>query len=189
MNWGLRFHSLGRTETTSARKICSRYWPRAFLRSGAAGLVRRVLEESQLPVVLDAGGVDALRDHVDLLSRRQAPLILTPHLGEFSRLTGTPTSEIATRGIALARDFAREYGVWLVLKGFRTLLADPQGRVRVCPLGNPGMATAGMGDVLTGVIGGLFAGHAAQGTSQGALAAASQGSIYTPWPGTWRLPK
>ncbi len=149
--------------------------PGLSLRSGAAGLVRRVLEESQLPVVLDAGGVDALRDHVDLLSRRQAPLILTPHLGEFSRLTGTPTSEIATRGIALARDFAREYGVWLVLKGFRTLLADPQGRVRVCPLGNPGMATAGMGDVLTGVIGGLFAGHAAQGTSQGALAAASAG--------------
>ena len=149
--------------------------PGFSLQSGAARLVRRVVAESQLPVVLDAGAVDALRDHLDVLNRRQASLVLTPHPGEFSRLTGIPTTEISSHGIHLARDFAGKYRVWLVLKGFRTLLADPQGKVRVCSLGNPGMATAGMGDVLTGVIGALLAGHAAQETGQGALAAASAG--------------
>ena len=149
--------------------------PGLSLQPGAAGLVRQVVEESQLPVVLDAGAVDALRDHLELLNQCQASLILTPHPGEFSRLTGTSPSEIASRRIDVARDFAGKYGVWLVLKGFRTILADPRGKVRVCPLGNPGMATAGMGDVLTGVIGALLAGHAAQGSGQGALAAASAG--------------
>jgi NAD(P)H-hydrate epimerase len=128
-----------------------------------------------LPVVLDAGGVDALRGHLEVLKDRREPVILTPHPGEFSRLLGLPVTDIGARRIEFARTFAREHQVWLVLKGFRSIVADPEGGVRVCPLGNPGMATAGMGDVLSGVIGGLLAGHSARGTARGALHAASTG--------------
>jgi len=83
--------------------------------------------------------------------------VFTPHPGEMSRLTGRPTEEIQSRRVAVARAFSNLFGVTLVLKGFRTLIASPDGQVEVNPTGNPGMATGGTGDVLTGLTAGLMA--------------------------------
>jgi NAD(P)H-hydrate epimerase len=83
--------------------------------------------------------------------------VLTPHPGEMGRLVGMPAAEIQARRVDVARAFAQEHQVNLVLKGFRTLTVAPDGKVWVNPTGNPGMATGGTGDVLTGLISGLLA--------------------------------
>ncbi len=127
--------------------------------------VRGVIEEAQVALVVDADGLNALAEEPDTLGRELArPLILTPHPGEFARLTRKTTKDVLDDPVGLARSFATERAVWLVLKGFRTLVATPDGQVFVCPLGNPGMATAGMGDVLTGVALSLLGQNLAQGT-------------------------
>ena len=116
-------------------------------------LVRGLVKNAQVPLVLDADALNAFQGNVDgLANRHDQPLILTPHPGEFARLIGQPTTEILKNRVELAREFAQQRNLWLVLKGFRTIVAAPCGEVFVCPLGNPGMATAGMGDVLTGVL-------------------------------------
>jgi NAD(P)H-hydrate epimerase len=83
--------------------------------------------------------------------------VLTPHPGEAARLLGVATSEIQADRFAAARALAQKHRAVVVLKGAGSLIADPEGRVAVCPWGNPGMASGGMGDVLTGVIAGLLA--------------------------------
>ncbi len=129
-----------------------------------ASVVRELARRAGLPLVLDADALNALQGRPEILAERASEiLVLTPHPGEFSRLTGIPTDEILSNNVALARDFARRHGVWLVLKGFRTLVAEPEGRVFACARGNPGMASAGMGDVLTGVLVSLLGLFAAQG--------------------------
>ena len=89
--------------------------------------------------------------------RTGRPLILTPHPGEMGRLLGVSAGSVQNNRLEIARRFARQYGRYLVLKGHRTLIATPDGRVRVNPTGNPGMATGGSGDVLTGILVGLLA--------------------------------
>lgn len=129
-------------------------------------LVHTVVHKATLPLLLDADALNAFEGHTKKLQNDQGqPLVLTPHPGEFSRLLGRPTQEILPQKVELARQFAQEKGVWLVLKSFRTLIAEPDGQVFVCPLGNPGMATAGMGDVLTGAITSLLGIFAARGMS------------------------
>ncbi len=123
---------------------------------GAVTIVKTLLPQSPLPLVVDADGINALSTQIQLLDQVDQPLILTPHPGEFARLTGLSSQAICESPITTARAFARQHQVWLILKGFRTLLAQPNGEVWVCPLGNPGMATAGMGDVLTGVVATLW---------------------------------
>jgi hydroxyethylthiazole kinase-like uncharacterized protein yjeF len=114
---------------------------------------RQMVRESPLPLVLDADGLNAFAGHAELLKNaRGLPLVLTPHPGEFSRLIGKPTGEILAKPHEYARAFAVERGVWLVLKGFRTILAAPDGQLDVSDRGNPGMATGGSGDALTGVL-------------------------------------
>ncbi len=116
-------------------------------------LVRRLVDELEAPLVVDADGINAFAGRAkDLRSASGQPIVATPHPGEFSRLSGLSTSEIVSEPVRVARQFSLDHGVWLVLKGFRTLVATPRGQVHACPLGNPGMATAGMGDVLTGVL-------------------------------------
>jgi ADP-dependent NAD(P)H-hydrate dehydratase / NAD(P)H-hydrate epimerase len=127
-------------------------------------LVQHLVRNSPVPLVMDADALNAFEGTVQGLRNLQGQaLVLTPHPGEFSRLVDQPVSVIRERKLEISRDFAREQGLWLVLKGFRTLVADPSGRVFACPLGNPGMATAGTGDVLTGVLGAFIAGYCAQG--------------------------
>ncbi len=116
-------------------------------------VVRRLTREAEVPMVLDADALNAYagRAH-ELVNLKGQPLVVTPHPGEFARLTAHSIRQITENGISFAREFARDRNLWLVLKGFRTLVASPDGQVYACPLGNPGMATAGSGDVLTGVI-------------------------------------
>jgi NAD(P)H-hydrate epimerase len=119
-------------------------------------LIRDVVGRATGPVVLDADGINAFAGAHRLLDGRSRPLVLTPHPGEMGRLVGLSTEEIQSDRIGAARSFARAHGCWLVLKGHRTLAASPAGRVYVNPTGNPGMATAGAGDVLTGILAGLL---------------------------------
>ncbi|MCX6844103.1 MAG: NAD(P)H-hydrate dehydratase, partial [candidate division WOR-3 bacterium] len=119
------------------------------------------LAEVDRPTLIDADGVNNLVGHLALLARVKAPLLLTPHPGEFSRLTGLKPEEINADRIGVSRRFAAKHRVVLVLKGASTVVAAPDGRVFVNPTGNSGLASGGTGDVLTGLIVGLMA----QGTS------------------------
>ncbi len=120
-------------------------------------LVRRLVSKINMPTVIDADGLNAIAKDVSILKECQAPLILTPHIGELSRLNGVPTGEIAKDRIKYAFDFAKEYNCVLVFKGAPTIISEPSGQTYVNPTGNAGMATAGSGDVLTGIIVGLLA--------------------------------
>jgi NAD(P)H-hydrate epimerase len=117
-------------------------------------LVSAVVTQVRVPLVLDADGLNAL--HTDRLRERRAPLVMTPHPGEFSRLTGLDIPTIQSRRQELAARFAFEHGVVLVLKGSGSVVTDGR-RVYINTTGNPGMATAGSGDVLTGVVAALLA--------------------------------
>jgi NAD(P)H-hydrate epimerase len=120
-------------------------------------LVKELLNEVSLPIVLDADGINILSVHQKILKQRKGSLILTPHPGEMARLIDISVQEIQQDRVGIAQRFAREYQLFLVLKGAVTIIADPEGNVFLNPTGNPGMATAGMGDVLTGMLGGLLA--------------------------------
>jgi hydroxyethylthiazole kinase-like uncharacterized protein yjeF len=117
-------------------------------------LIRRLVNELQRPMVVDADGLNAL----DVKKLRvPAPRIFTPHPGEMARLTNSTIASIQADRIGCARAFAQEHGVSLVLKGNRTVIASPDGLVWINPTGSPAMATGGTGDVLTGMIAGLLA--------------------------------
>jgi NAD(P)H-hydrate epimerase len=122
-----------------------------------AEAIRRIVREANLPLVLDADGLNAFTGRARELAARQAPTVLTPHPGELGRLLGISTEEVQADRLAAARRAAAETGAVVVLKGYRTLVAIPEGEVHVNPTGNPGMATGGTGDVLTGLIAGLIA--------------------------------
>ncbi len=121
-------------------------------------LVHALLPRLIRPCVLDADALNALAGRTARLADCKVPLVLTPHPGEMARLEeeATPQSINADR-IGVATRFAQRRGVVLVLKGARTVVANPDGRAAICPTGNPGMATAGTGDALTGLIVGLLA--------------------------------
>jgi NAD(P)H-hydrate epimerase len=120
-------------------------------------LVRRLLGEVAGPTVLDADGLNAVAPSPEALREHRGHLVLTPHLGEFSRLSSLPVAAIAEAPLERAGEYAAEMGITLVLKGSPSVVADADGRVYVNPTGNAGMATAGCGDVLTGTIAGLLA--------------------------------
>ncbi len=122
-----------------------------------AQLVRNLIERLDVPLVVDADGLNAFVGHLNLLKGRRNPTVLTPHPGEMGRLLGISGKEVQEDRIGIAGDFSKKYGVYLVLKGAHTIIAEPGGEVYICLTGNPGMATAGTGDVLTGMLGGLIA--------------------------------
>jgi len=115
------------------------------------------VEKLPLPTVIDADGLNALSQKPELLGKLNPEVVLTPHIGEFARLTGLSSDEIAKDRVEILRSFAEKWNVTILLKGVPTLVAKPGGPVFAILAGNPGMATAGMGDVLTGVIAGLMA--------------------------------
>jgi NAD(P)H-hydrate epimerase len=128
--------------------------------AGMARIVERLLERFHGPVVVDADGLNALADagRVEAFRVAARRLVLTPHPGEMARLAGASTADVQADRIGAAWRLARELDACVVLKGARTVIADgPAGRVAVNPTGNPGMATAGSGDVLTGAVGALLA--------------------------------
>ena len=123
---------------------------------GSRELVRKIVREAPQPLVVDADGLNALAE-IDDWQAASRLLVLTPHPGEMARLTGLSTAAVQKRRVDLAREFAADRGVYLVLKGNRTLTACPNGLVLVNPTGTPAMATAGSGDILTGMTAGLLA--------------------------------
>ena len=120
-------------------------------------LLRGLLKSAERPLLVDADGLSLLAAQLDSLQQSSAPLVLTPHPGEMARLTGLTVAEIEADRYQVARDFAAEHGVVLLLKGARTLVAAPDGRVNINACGNDGLASGGSGDVLSGLIGGLLA--------------------------------
>ena len=136
-------------------------------------LVHELLSALRLPIVLDADGINALAGRADLLARAGGPVIVTPHPGELSRLLDVPRDELLRRRVPLVQDAASRLRVTLVLKTAHTIIASPARDAMVVPTGNPGMATGGTGDVLTGLIAGLVA----QGVAPG-LAAQSGAYVH-----------
>lgn len=135
----------------------------------ACALVRRVVRACPLPLVLDADALYALVGHGELLAARPVgTTILTPHPGEMAQLTATTVAAIEADRVGAARSFAEAHGVVLVLKGARTVIAAPDGGILINPTGHAGMASGGMGDLLTGIIAGLLAQGAALLAAAGA---------------------
>lgn len=124
--------------------------------SWAGSFVKMVLEEFQRPLVVDADGLNHLSAQPELLDVHTGPLILTPHVGEFSRLTGQAVGEIAEDIPGQAGRYAAEKGCICVLKDAPTAVGSPDGRIWINTTGNSGMSTGGSGDVLTGIIAGLL---------------------------------
>lgn len=126
-------------------------------RRGVAEFVQRLVKAAPAPLVLDADGLNAFVGATNLLDAHARPLVLTPHPGEMARLLGTSVAEVQAARPAVAREFARRHRLILVLKGSRTIVAYPSGELWVNATGNPGLATGGTGDILTGLIAGAMA--------------------------------
>jgi hydroxyethylthiazole kinase-like uncharacterized protein yjeF len=119
--------------------------------------VRRIVTKCPLPMVIDADGLNAISSHLDILAKCRGRAVLTPHPGEMARLISIRNSEVQADRIGTAEAFARKHGCCLVLKGARTVIAEPEGKVHLNPTGNPALSSGGSGDVLTGLIGGFLA--------------------------------
>lgn len=119
-------------------------------------VVKYLVTNSEIPMVIDADGINCIAKHIHLLREKSCSLILTPHIGEMSRLTGLTVQEISENPRKIAEDFSREYGVVTVLKGADTVISDGT-ETYISYAGNPGMATGGSGDVLAGIVGSLLA--------------------------------
>jgi ADP-dependent NAD(P)H-hydrate dehydratase / NAD(P)H-hydrate epimerase len=131
-----------------------------------------LIEKTTQPLVLDADALNILAKHPDRLDGRGRTVVITPHPGEMARLAGISTREVQARREPLAREFAAKHFVTAVLKGWRTLIAHPDGRIAVNTTGNPGMAKGGSGDILTGIVAALLAQHPQQ------PAAAVEAAVY-----------
>ena len=127
----------------------------------SAEFVLGLLSRSRIPAVVDADALNILAAHPDQIAEiaRDRTLVLTPHPGEMSRLTGMKTAEIEANRIEIAREFATRHQLTLVLKGWRTLIAHPDGQIGVNTTGNPAMAKGGSGDLLTGMVAAMLAQH------------------------------
>lgn len=129
-------------------------------RKETAEIICALLKAGKCPIVLDADGINSVSGNINVLKDNDRPIILTPHPGEFSRLTGYSAAQIQADRLNKAKSFASETGTVVLLKGADTVIASPDGKAFINTSGNNALAKAGCGDVLTGIIGGL----AAQGT-------------------------
>jgi NAD(P)H-hydrate epimerase len=123
----------------------------------APAFARQVVEKITVPVVIDADALNAFAGKAHLLSGKGRVLVLTPHPGEMARLAGLTVKEVEADRVGLARRFATEHNLTLVLKGWRTLVAHPDGSIAVNTSGNPAMAKGGSGDILTGIVAAMLA--------------------------------
>jgi len=120
-------------------------------------LVLELLPQIARPVLIDADGLNNIAGRLDIIAHVSAPVILTPHPGEFSRLTGLTPQQVNADRVGTSREFAARHNVTLVLKGASTVIASPDGQVLINPTGNTGLASGGTGDVLSGLLVGLLA--------------------------------
>jgi NAD(P)H-hydrate epimerase len=124
---------------------------------GAFAFARRITREAEVALVLDADGLNAHAGDLEALASRTAPTVLTPHAGELARLLDLDSGAVGARRLEHAREAARRSGAIVVLKGDDTIVAEPEGRVGLSRGGSPGLATAGTGDVLSGILGAFLA--------------------------------
>lgn len=120
-------------------------------------IMKMVMQRFTGPVVIDADGINFLSKNKELLKKKKCRVVLTPHPGEFSRLTGLPVEEINSNRIFLASKYAKEFNCVLLLKGAASVVSSSEGAIRINPTGNNGMATAGSGDVLSGIVAAFLA--------------------------------
>ena len=144
--------ALGRAAALLKGKSAVLVGPGLSTHPSTAEFVLGLLPKIKVPCVVDADGLNIVAGRLEVLGRMAGPVVLTPHPGEFARLTGRSAEEVLRRRLELAPEFAVKNKVLVVLKSHRTLVAAPDGRVFVNPTGNPGMATGGTGDVLGGMI-------------------------------------
>jgi NAD(P)H-hydrate epimerase len=141
----------------ASRRSAVAVGPGLGVAAATTAAVRDLVLRSRGPLVLDADGLNAFAGRIDDLANRGGDLVLTPHPGELARLLGTEVEEIQRDRVAAVRAAAARAAAVVVLKGQQSLIAEPGGEVAINPTGNPGMATGGTGDVLTGVVGALLA--------------------------------
>ncbi len=139
-----------------AGKTCLAIGPGIGQAEETRSLVKKIINQSQIPVVIDADGLNNIAGQTQLLKKIKCPAVLTPHPGEMARLMDVTPAEVQQNRLQCARDFATNFKVHLVLKGAATVIAHPDGSAYVNATGNPGMASGGMGDVLTGVLAGFI---------------------------------
>jgi NAD(P)H-hydrate epimerase len=140
---------------TCERKTVLAIGPGLGMSDGAVAMARSAVAECDLPMVVDADALNALARHE--WKAGWAPRVLTPHPGEMSRLAGVSTHDVQENRLHIARQYAAAHNCTVVLKGYRTVVAIPDGRVWVNPTGTPALAKGGTGDVLTGMLAGLIA--------------------------------
>jgi len=151
--------ALPRVQTLAEGKDAIVLGPGLSTQESTCEFVWEFVSRVRKPLIIDADGINILALKQELLERLPKPAILTPHPGEFARLLGVSVAEVLRKKLELVPAFAERYGIYLVLKGYRTLVGAPDGRVFVNPTGNPGMATGGTGDVLSGMVGALLMQH------------------------------
>lgn len=153
---GLGAGALDRLLTAAEGKSVLAVGPGLGTEPSTVEVVRRLIAETRVPVVLDADGLNAFQDRIAELASRESPMVLTPHPAELARLLGGDRDDVTADRAQAVRDAVERSGAVVVLKGHRTLIGDADG-IAVNPTGNPGMATGGTGDILTGLIAGLIA--------------------------------
>ncbi|MCR4404581.1 MAG: NAD(P)H-hydrate dehydratase [Candidatus Acetothermia bacterium] len=152
----LAFAALGEIEESLKPQDVLALGPGLSRHPETARLVKELIKRVGLPAVVDADGLNNLSDEPEAIREAKAPLVLTPHPGELSRLNKKAIAEIEADRVGAARAFAKEYNVILVLKGVPTVVATPDGRCYINSTGNSGLASGGSGDVLTGLIAGFL---------------------------------
>ena len=145
--------------------------PGLSTRGEASEFARELMKRTTLPIVVDADALNAFAGKASELNGEGRVLVLTPHPGEMARLVGMSVKEVEADRIGLAGQFATEHKLTLVLKGWRTLIAHPDGRVAGNTTGNPAMAKGGSGDILTGIIAGMLAQYSAEDAAKAVEAA------------------
>lgn len=149
----LTTHAIATVERHLAGKNALAFGPGVDRRPAVVTVLQTLIENCSLPMVIDADGLNALAEDTTILHRKRSKeIILTPHPGEMSRLLGSSIPDVAAIRISVAQEFARTFGVYVVLKGARSIIAAPNGMAAINGSGNPGMASGGMGDVLTGIL-------------------------------------
>jgi hydroxyethylthiazole kinase-like uncharacterized protein yjeF len=140
----------------AAGKTCLAVGPGIGQAAETRSLIQKMITQIEIPMVIDADGLNNLMGQTRLLKNLKAPAVLTPHPGEMARLIDATPAEVQQNRLKCARDFAKNFNVHVVLKGAATVIAHPDGKAYINPTGNSGMASGGMGDVLTGVLAGFI---------------------------------
>jgi hydroxyethylthiazole kinase-like uncharacterized protein yjeF len=149
--------ALQRIEELAKGKTVLAIGPGVSRNAETAECIRNLVTTTKTPIVLDADGLNAFEGLADELKGHNRQFVITPHPGEMARLAGCSIADVQRDRIKIARTFAADHDLIVVLKGHRTLVAKPNGEVWVNTTGNPGMATGGTGDILTGMVAGMIA--------------------------------